>query len=549
MDEVKMPTITVNRKYLESLLGKKISEEKLKERISMLGTDLKEVTKEEITVEIFPNRPDMLSTEGFARALSSFIGAKTGLRRYHVKHTGENIIIDKSVTMRPYTACAIVKNLKLNDEKLREIIQLQEKLATTHGRNRKKSAYGIYQLKSIHFPVHYKALDPKTVKFEPLGMNRTIKASDIEELHPKAREYKHIAEGWKKYPFFIDAKQEVMSMLPYINSNRTGRVDLETKELFVESSGTQRENVERALNIICTALADMGGEIYTLDMKYPYGTRRTPNLEPETKSFNLEKANKWLGLELKEKEVKELFERMGYSYERGKVKVPAYRTDILHEVDLYEDLAIAYGYENFKEEIPNVSTIAEEDTFVIFKRRVQQRLIGLGLLETNTHHLIGEEFLELVKNPTKPVKLKNALNKEYTLLRSWMIPSLLEVLKNNLHNEYPQRIFEIGRCFKEGDTETGVEEFERLAVIVSGKEETITTIKQVLDNLCNGLNLTYEIEETEHPTFITGRVGRILIHKKKLAYFGEIHPEVLCNLGIEWPTFALEINLTELNNV
>ena len=88
-----MPTININRKVFEKLVGKKLPIEKLKDRISMLGTDLESINDKEILVEIFPNRPDMLSVQGLARAFSSFIRHKTGLRQYKVHNSNEKMII------------------------------------------------------------------------------------------------------------------------------------------------------------------------------------------------------------------------------------------------------------------------------------------------------------------------------------------------------------------------------------------------------------------------------------------------------------------------
>src|SRR3989344_1288689 len=205
----KMPTITLNKTVLEKLIGKKLPLDQLKDRISMLGTDLEKIEGEEIHVEIFPNRPDLLSEQGFGRALASFIGTKPGLRKYKVKKSGLKVIVDKSVSMRPYTACAIIKNLTFTNERIEEIMQMQEKLATTYGRNRKKSAYGVYPLKAIQFPVNYIAKDPTQVIFQPLGFDRKTSADQVEELHPKGNEYKDVGKGWKKYPFFIDAQGKV----------------------------------------------------------------------------------------------------------------------------------------------------------------------------------------------------------------------------------------------------------------------------------------------------------------------------------------------------
>src|SRR3989338_258157 len=190
-----MPTITLNKKVFEELVGKKLPLEQLKDRISMLGTDLEKIEGNEIVVEIFPNRPDMLSEPGFARAFSSFIGVKTGLRQYEVKDSGQKVIIESSVKdVRPYTACAIVKNMNLDDEKIQEIIHIQEKLHLTYGRNRKKAAIGIYPLEKITFPITFRAEKPDKLSFIPLGAIRPLTGLQILSQHPAGREYGHLLE-------------------------------------------------------------------------------------------------------------------------------------------------------------------------------------------------------------------------------------------------------------------------------------------------------------------------------------------------------------------
>ncbi|MBS3122211.1 phenylalanine--tRNA ligase subunit beta [Candidatus Woesearchaeota archaeon] len=551
-----MPTVVLNKEVFEKLVGKKLPLDILKDRISMLGTDLEKIEGNEIHVEVFPNRPDMLSEQGFARALSSFIGVKTGLKEYKIKKSGYKVLIDSSVTMRPYTMCAIVKNLTFTDEKIREIMQIQEKLATTHGRNRKKSAYGIYPADKINFPIKYTAKNPEEVLFKPLGFTKQIKASQVAEEHPKGIAYKHLTEGWKEYPFFIDAKLQIMCMLPFTNSEETGKIELNTKDVFIECTGVDLENVTIALNIIVTMLADMGGEVYSMDMVYSNKTITSPELSPKKMKLKLEYVNKRLGLNLKEGDVKKLLERMGYDYDKGIVSIPAYRADILHMIDIVEDIAIAYGYENFSEEIPNVSTIAQEDEFKIFERRISNILCGLGLIETCNYHLINYDEQTKKMNLNEKamdsvnVKLANPTTAEYNALRSWMIPCLMNVFKSNKHNEYPQKIFDTGIVFRKNkNTETNVEEITTLAVGSSHATTDFTEIKQILDYLLNMLNIEYKIIEHEHPSFITGRIGEIIIRDKKMGVIGEISPQVLENFGLETPVSAFELDLNELFNV
>ena len=189
-----MAIVILNKKAFEKKVGK--ITEKLKDRISMLGCPIEAETPEEIQIDVSPNRPDLLSEQGFARALSSFIGVKTGLREYDVRESDEFVIIDPSVLdVRPSTVCAIVKNLSFTDEKIKEIIQIQEKLHITYGRNRKKVAIGIYPLEKIKFPITYFAADPDTVTFKPLELTNEMTGREVLEHHPAGKEYGHLLKG------------------------------------------------------------------------------------------------------------------------------------------------------------------------------------------------------------------------------------------------------------------------------------------------------------------------------------------------------------------
>ncbi len=538
-----MPTITLDKKDVMKLVGKEIPDDKLKHRISMLGTDLEKVDDSEIVVEVFPNRPDLLSEEGFARALSSFIDVKTGLRKYDVRKSLFKVKVEKSVeNVRPYIRCAILKNVNLTDEAIKSLMQLQEKLHLTHGKKRKKVAIGVHDFDAIKFPLVYKAVKPDSISFIPLDMTTKMNLAEILVKHPKGKDYAFVLEGLSKYPVIIDAKNDVVSFPPIINGVVT-QVKENTKNLFIDVTGLDVNAVTQALNILVVSLADRGAEIYSLGV----GGVVSPDLNPRNMKVDLGYVNKLLGLNLNEKKFVELLEKMGLGYDK-EVLIPAYRGDIIHPVDVVEAAAIAYGYENFEPEIPNLATIAEEDSFEKFKTKIANILIGLGMIETNTYHITNKENLNKKMNiELGCVELSNALTKDYNVLRSWMIPSLMDVLKNNKNREFPQKIFEMGICFKENkEKETGVEEFTRLAVLISHTKANFTEIKQMLDYLFKMLGLEYKTEDTEHTSFIKGRVGRVVVNDKKLAYIGEISPQVITNWELEMPVAALELNLTKL---
>ncbi|MBI2650969.1 phenylalanine--tRNA ligase subunit beta [Candidatus Woesearchaeota archaeon] len=544
-----MPTININRQAFEKFVGKKLAADKLKDRISMLGTDLESVSDDEIIVEIFPNRPDMLSVQGFARAFSSFIGAKTGLAQYKVESSREKVIIDNSVeNVRPYTSCAIVKNLHFDDEKIKEVIDIQEKLHITYGRNRRKVAIGIYPFEKIKMPIRFMAKKPGEIKFHPLESDKEMNAYEILEKHPAGKAYGHLLNGLEKFPIFIDANDEILSMPPIINSHKTGKINHDTKEIFIECSGFDFNVLNKCLNMIVTALSDIGGKIYSMELMYGKNKQTTPNLEAEEMKVNIPYINRLLGLNLNETEIKKLFERMGYGYKNKNVLIPSYRADILHQADLAEDIAIAYGYENFMALIPNVATIAEEDKFEIFKNKISDLLTGLGFMEMSTYALSNKEAQCKKMNAEIPlIELANSISSDYDVLRAWTLPSLMEILSNNKHHEYPQKIFAIGKAFKKNEAfDTNIEENENLAVAISSENVDYTRIRQILDYMFMSLGLKYEIIEAEHGSFIEGRAARAMLKGKKIAYLGEINPETLTQWSLEMPVAAFELNLSRL---
>ncbi len=588
-----MPTISIGRKNFEKILGRHVDDALLKDRISYLGTDLEKADDEEIIVEIFPNRPDMLSAYGLARALSTFMGFSKGLKKYDAVPSGKKVIVTKGVSrVRPYTACAIVRGLELDDDKIKEIIQIQEKLHVTYCRHRKKAAIGIYPLEKIKFPITYTAKGPKDIVFRPLGADMEMNASEILEKHPAGNEYGYLLEGMKVFPVFIDAGNSVLSMPPIINSEETGRVTTETKEVFIECSGFDLSVLEYLLNMLVTAFADMGGVVYSMEVEYEngggdgadgsnpdgsagtsIGKITTPDLTPSEMVLDAKFINGLLGTEMGEGEMVACLEKMGYGARRGHhsgkvsaapsgkkslqktgagqdttILIPSYRADIMHMSDLAEDVAIAFGYGNFQEKKPQIATTASEDGFMKMRQKVASLLAGLGLQEVSTYNISNKALgCTMMACRMDMVELENSLTEDYQALRAWVIPSLMKVLAENKTQEFPQGIFDMGSVFKRSpDTETGILEHVRLAVLVSHAKADFSEVQGMFDYLMRMLGMEYESEEEDHPSFIPGRCARISVAGKKVAYLGEIHPSVLANFGIIMPVCGFEVNLSEI---
>lgn len=534
-----MTNVNFSRKEFEKHI--KI-DDKVLEKISLFGTPLESYDNNNIEIEIFPNRPDLIPFRGFIRGFKAFLGIDAGFKKYKIKKSSKEILvkIEKEVDdIRPYTVCAIIKSLSLDDDKIKEIIDMQEKLHITLGRNREKVAIGIYPLDKINFPVTYTAKSPASIKFRPLESQKVLNAMQILEKNPVGKKYSHLLKGKKKYPVFIDSGGNILSMPPIINSEDIGRVTTSTKDVFIECSGNDENALNKTLNIIVTSLAEMGGNIFSVDIK---GKKiiSTPNLEEGRMKVSVDNANKLLGLNLKEKDLDKLLPKMGYKYKKGTAKIPSWRTDILHEVDIIEDIAIAYGYDNISPEIPNISTIAEESKKSIVKEKITESLIGLGLVEISTYHLIKAEEAKR----SRSIELESSKT-EYKFLRNNLIIPSLRVLSENIDSDYPQKIFEIGRVFmKDGSKDTGINEEDNLVIAIT--PGNFTEAKQHLDCLFRSLGLKYMIEESSIEDFIEGRTGDIILEGKKIGYIGEMHPKTLNSWKLKMPLSVIEISLERI---
>jgi len=536
-----MASVIFPKKQFEKEIGK--LDEKMQNKIAMFGTPFERMDNNEVEIEVFPNRPDLLSYHGFKRAFLDFLGKGKGLKEYKLNKPEKDytVTIDNSVKdVRPYTVCAIVKGLKFDDYKIKEIVDIQEKLHLTIGRKRKKMAIGIYPLEKMKLPITFKTLEPDKIKFIPLESEREMSGLQILQKHPKGKEYAHLLAGKAKFPIFVDADNNILSMPPIINSQTTGKITEETTDVFVECSGFDFNILSKCLNIIVTNLADMGGKIYQMELREHNKKKITPDLSSEKMKVNLENVNSLLGININEKDLKKLLEKMGYNYNQGNVEIPSWRVDLLHEVDLIEDIAIAYGYENFIPEIPEISTIGKENEKEIIKRKIAEILSGLNILEISNYHLTNkQEQFKKMSLPEENILEVESSKTDYTILRKDLSHYLLKILSENVDSEYPQRIFELGKVFNSTEE-------EHLALAVT--PTNFTEVRQILEYLSRMLNLEIKITEAEKiPNyFIDGRTAEIKLENKQIGFLGEIHPKILKNWKIKMPVALFEINLEEI---
>jgi phenylalanyl-tRNA synthetase beta chain len=543
-----MPVIAVDVNDFCKLVGRDIPIEKIEEKLPMLGVGWEGKNKNEFYVEVNPNRPDMLSVEGLARAFSSFMNIRKGLRVYKPEKSIYLVKVDTSTkSVRPYIVCGVVEGIEMTDEFIKSLVQTQEKLHLTHCRKRRKAAIGLHDLEKIKFPLFYTTKEP-SFKFIPLGEEKEMSLDEILKNTSKGKDYGWILEGKERYPILIDSDNKVLAMPPIINSIHT-MVEEKTKNLFIDVTGTDEKTINEVLNVIVTSLAERGGRIQSVRIKYLEREIETPRLENSTMNLDPNYANKLLGLKLTNHEMVECLRMMGFdAIQVGKnlqVLIPCYRTDIMHAMDLIEDIAIAYGYDRFEPEIPNISTIGKENPLETFSTKLRTLLVGYGLQEVVTFMLTNKDNLykKMLMKEKDVIETANPKTEEYSIVRNWLLPSLMEVLWRNRHRDYPQNIFEVGDVLElDPSSETGVKIKRRLGIVLCHSKANFSEMKSLVESILSNLGIKdYKLEESKLPCFIPGRSAKIVINNRDLGRFGEVHPEVITNWELEMPAVACEI--------
>ena len=424
-------------------------------------------------------------------------------------------------------------------------MDLQEKLHQGIGRNRKKIAIGVHDFDKVKPPFTYKAVDPKSVKFIPLNSYEEMNLVEILERHPKGIEYGHLLKGKRLYPILVDSEENILSFPPIINGTLT-EVTPFTKNIFIDVTGIDRETASLALNIISTALAERGGEIYRTKV-IDNGEKSYPDLEPREMKVKKSYAESIIGMRFKPEEIRESLLRMGYDVkidgDEILLKVPAWRGDILHEIDIVEDIAIGYGFDRIEPENPKYLTYGKPLEKARLIRKLRTIMIGLGFYEVETLTLSNEkdEFDKLGMKRGKIVKIENPISEEYTCLRKSLLPSLLKICRANRHRSLPQRIFEIGYVVNEK-----AKNELHLSFLEIDEKTNFSRCKSLFEAISRDAGIEMKIKRSEHPAFIEGRCAGILYKEKEIGFFGEIHPRTLVEFELEHPGIALEINLEYL---
>jgi phenylalanyl-tRNA synthetase beta chain len=571
-----MPTIGVNRDELLAALGQKdMTEEAFDELCFDFGLELDEVVKEDdgrvtYKIDIGANRYDLLCLEGLVRNLLVFQG-KMKIPQYratkNAKH-GQKLVIDKSTaSIRPHCVAAVLRNIKFTKERYDSFIDLQDKLHQNIARKRTLVAIGTHDLDTIKGPFKYVAEPPDQIKFKPLNQTKEFTAPQLMELYSTdshMKQYLPIIKDSPVYPVIYDSNGVVLSMPPIINGDHS-KITLNTKNVFIECTGTDLTKTKVVLDTLVTMFSVYCSEPFAIEaaeVVQPDGKTVTyPTLEYRTETISKNKVNSLIGFKSDAKEMANLLSKMCLTSEaidadKVKVTIPPTRHDVLHAVDIFEDAAIAYGYNNLVKTIPKTMTIATQQPLNKLTDQLREQIAQAGFTEALTFSLCSRDDVSsrLRKSmPAEAVHIANPKTLEFQIARTTLLPGLLKTVQSNLKMPLPMKLFEISDVvLKTNLTDVGAKNERRLCALNYSKLPGFETIHGLLDRVMQLLEVPpteqgnssgYYLRGRDDPTYFPGRCAEIVAYGVVVGRFGVLHPETLAKFELSLPVAAMEINL------
>ncbi|SEH17401.1 phenylalanyl-tRNA synthetase beta subunit [Natronorubrum sediminis] len=608
-----MPTVDIDPDELRELTGhEETSDDDLIDDLFGLGLEFEGRTEDgEFELEFAPDRLDRLSVEGVARSMRYHYGDARGVHVPSPNSAEWTIEVDKSVPdERPYVTGAVIRDVNLDEDALDSLIQLQEKLHATMGRKRAKGAIGIHDLTMLKgstatdgggSTIQYVGVDPEEDTFVPLDSDLEMTPAQVLEDHQTGQTYADLVSGYERYPAIYD-DLGLFSFPPVINGRRT-EVSTDSRDLFVEMTGTDQWTIDKMLNIVCYALSARGATIEDVSVEYPDHELVRPDLSTKTKTVAHSRIETILGIDFDPAEVIDLAERSGLEATKREdeetgdgeesitpledrdglekrdaanssdtpqatddaassgdlvyeVTIPPYRVDVLHPLDVIDDLGRAYGFNDLEPKYPDVGTVGGRHERSRLERAVRTQLTGLGFEDMLNFHMINEEanFERLGLEPDsaaygagEPATIKEPYSEDYTMLRTWVLPSLVMVLERNTHRSYPQHLSEIGfRAALDDGENTGVGESRHVGAVLANHDAGYEDAKARLQAVVDDFDGDLETPPTDHPSFISGRTAAIVVDGEEVGVIGEVHPKVLVEHDLEVPVAAFEFDLEAL---
>ncbi|PVV04981.1 hypothetical protein BB560_000505 [Smittium megazygosporum] len=572
----------------------------------------------QLKIDIPANRYDLLCFEGISRALAVFLG-KEKPAQYTLTQPEkiEKLLVEPSVdVIRPVVVAAILRNVSFDERRYKSFIDLQDKLHANIGRKRSLVSIGTHDLDTVNGPFHYSARTPSSIKFVPLNKDTEYTAEELMQLYESdlhLRRFLHIIRDSPVYPLITDKDDIVLSLPPIINGNHS-RISLDTKNVFIEITGTDYTKVHIVLNIMVTMFSmycDKPFTVEPVEIVKPDGTTEiTPNLESKVFETDSDYICKLVGTPIPTNQIIEYLKLMSLEGILGKHKdapppeaatnygaeeivadlisvvVPPTRADILHQVDIIEDIAIAYGYNKIPRAMAEVPTVAKPTASNKLTSLLRSEVAFAGWTEVLTLSLCSHDesfkFLQRKDNGDEAVVLANPKTFEYQVCRSMLLPGILKTVRENKSHPLPFKLFEISDVVLKypSDPIRKTRNERRLCALYSSTSAQFEVTSGLLDRVMRSLGIPmvpsaeekragaqgYWLEKAEDlGMYLPGRGARIMIQipstseyfglgivkadnnspytKLPVGSIGVLHPNVLFNFSLDYPCSVFEINI------
>ena len=555
-----MPTISVEQNLITSLLAKHdlVNDiEVLSNELPLLGTDIDNCTEDILDIEIFPNRPDLLSGETLSKAIRNFIHGQKATPSLDVKQGEIKISVDRELeNIRPIILAGVVRGVKLEDDLevdafIKSLMDHQEKLHFALGRGRRRASIGVHDLSTLKPPFRVKAVSRDT-KFTPLAMNEEMSIEEILDNHPKGIDYAHLLEGFDKFPVITDSNDAILSFPPIINGNHT-TVNKNTRDFFIDVTGWDQRSCEASLMLIASQLCERGGEIESVEVtSFDGDVKQYPDGSAIQHEVPTDLLDGLLGRILTDEEISKAINRMGGRYISRNpensitVEMPRWRFDILHPVDLVEDIAIGHGYEDLGSDVPKAPMTAIPRSDGHLRRRIRDSMQGLGFMQIQSLTLSNDDDqFNFIRFPPvgEVTRITNPITIDHTLLRQYLTPGLMRLLATNQHHNLPQSVYELGTVVRDHKNS------DRVAFLVAERSGGFAAVRGRVQAFMRDIGaVDYTIEKLpdgEGP-WLSGRSAKVVIDGIHVGCFGEMDPIISEKFELRVPISGAEFSLTNL---
>uniref|UniRef100_A0A1A9UZ08 Phenylalanine--tRNA ligase beta subunit n=1 Tax=Glossina austeni TaxID=7395 RepID=A0A1A9UZ08_GLOAU len=592
-----MPTIGVKRDLLFEALGTKFSDDDFQQLCFAFGLELDEVTTEKqmltreqgddassiadaseeiiYRIDIPANRYDLLCLEGLVTGLSVFQG-KIKPPKFELcepKDGKRQIlkILPETACVRPYAVAAVLRDIKFTQSSYDSFIDLQDKLHQNICRKRALVAIGTHDLDSVQGPFRYEARSPKDINFIPLNQNKTMNGEELMEFysnHSQLKQYLPIIRDSPLYPVIYDANDLVLSLPPIINGNHS-KISLNTKNVFIEATATDLTKAKIVLDTIVCMFSTHCRKKFSVepcDVIQPDGTIATyPELAVRQEIISTNKTNKIIGIQETPENIVDMLTRMYLEAEKMtdedsiQVSIPPTRHDIIHNCDIYEDVAIAYGYNNIRKTLPSFMHIAKQYPLNKLTEQLREQVAQAGFTETLTFTLCSRDDVARKLNKMidhiPAVHIANPKTLEFQVVRTTLLPGLLKTLAANRKMPLPLKIFEISDVvITDNETEVGARNERRLCAINCNKTAGFEVVHGLLDRVMqllevpwqsssNSVSKGYWLQAVDDETYFPGRCAYIMHNDVAIGKIGVLHPTILQAFELTTPCSVLEFNI------